>query len=227
MTCKYTQFKKKYLLEATTLFRKAVDHDDIAYIPIDEESLDRRQEEVYFWYIVKSPMVSQDIFDEMSSAGGYDSIAYHQGDGQTWIGFCWSGISVENVDDFKKLVDKVFNPPPPVVPVALTAGNIAKIAIDNDILVLNAYSKERIAPSYSDDKWRGFLEFMADDHGDFCLYEDIDAFEAFLLEKEEEEEDDSPRFYAIELYDDSDDEEPWFQLPQQAAISTNKSKIKK
>ena len=193
MTCKYTQFKKKYLLEATTLFLKAVDHDDIAYIPIDEESLDRRQEEVYLWYIVLDKWIAQDIFDAMESTGGYDNIAYHQGDGQTWIGFCWSGISVENVDNFKKLVDKVFNPPPPV-PVALTAGNIAKIAIDNDILVLNTYSKEHIAPSYSDDKWRGFLEFTSDIYQptDQFIEEYTDAFEAFIIEEqriEDEEQD--------------------------------------
>jgi|TARA_R110000822_G_scaffold87564_1_gene203700 hypothetical protein len=194
MTCKYTQFKKKYLLEATTLFLKAVDHDDIAYIPIDEESLDRRQEEVYLWYIVLDKWIAQDIFDAMESTGGYDNIAYHQGDGQTWIGFCWSGISVENVDNFKKLVDKVFNPPPPAVPVALTAGNIAKIAIDNDILVLNTYSKEHIAPSYSDDKWRGFLEFTSDIYQptDQFIEEYTDAFEAFIIEEqriEDEEQD--------------------------------------
>ena len=198
MTCKYTQFKKKYLLEATTLFRKAVDHDDIAYIPIDEESMDRRQEEVYLWYIVKSPTVAQDIFDEMSSAGGYDNIAYHQGDGQTWIGFCWCGISVENVDNFKKLVDNVMSSPlyfevgPPVVPVALTAGNIAKIAIDNDILVLNTFSKEHIAPSYSDDKWRKFLEYASDIYHVSFIDEYTEQFEAFLLEeqrREDEEQD--------------------------------------
>ncbi len=95
----------KQLVEITDLFKKAINYDDIDYIPENE---DGDKEEIYFWYLIPDSMTGMWCLNYLETADGQEcNIAFHEHADKVYIGFTWYGTSPTNVDGFKELADFV------------------------------------------------------------------------------------------------------------------------
>ena len=98
-----------YFVEATEVFNKLRNYDDILYLPCDKEN--ETHHEVYFWYMINDNHIGEGLKDIITTSKGQmlcSNIAVDEYCGKFWIGFTWYGIHCSNVEGFKQLANLIF-----------------------------------------------------------------------------------------------------------------------